>query len=116
MLDFVDGRTAVEEFDKAYSGMWEGRRDDDWAALEARHPQVRRLIREDREEWDRLNGELIRDGALFPDELQKVLDGIFTDLDVLDRPNGITVDQLRANCKQAIAKLDELERTTRPST
>ncbi|MGA3183855.1 MAG: hypothetical protein ABSE52_04580 [Candidatus Dormibacteria bacterium] len=109
MLDFVDGRIAVGEFDSVYVKMWEERRDHDWAVLDAEHPRAHHLIRENRAEWDRINAELTHKGELLPDDIQTALDHIYTDLDVLDqRPYGITVDQLREDCRQAITQLDEL--------
>lgn len=116
MLSFVEGRIAVGGFDEIYSKMWEERRDHDWAILDAEHPQVHDLIRQNRREWDRINAELTRKGELLPDAIETLLDHIYTDLDVLDqRPYGITVDQLRADCRQAIAQLDALEHVSTSS-
>jgi hypothetical protein len=110
LVDFVEGRVAVRAFDKVYAKMWEERRDHDWAVLDAEHPHVHTLIRENRAEWDRINAELTDKGELLRDDIQTVLDHIYTDLDVLDqRPYGITADQLREDCRQAIAQLDALE-------
>jgi hypothetical protein len=109
LTDLVDGRILVDDFDASYSRLWKDRRDHDWAALEAEHPYPQYLLPERRAEWDSLRDELIRRGELLPAEIQKMLDHIWTDLDVLDRPNGITADELREDCRQAIAKLDELE-------